>query len=165
MPEINNNYYSEEVDEIIGKMPSRIIRYGNGVILLTLTMILLLSIFIKYNDVINAPVSLYFSGDSYNGYAMLKSSGYGKIKVGQKIIIKVDSYPVSEFGFLTGIVSYKDNKLTGDKYKIEISIPTNITNKGIVLNQLKEMNGYGEIIIGAKPVLTKLITPLMDLVN
>ncbi len=47
---------SEEVQEILSKMPHWTIRWGNLIILILLVLVLLFSYFIKYPDIVNAPV-------------------------------------------------------------------------------------------------------------
>lgn len=72
----------------------------------------------------------------------------GKIKVGQKVNIKLQNYPDTEFGMLTGTV--KKISLIPDKdgfYLIDVSLPKKLItsyNKEIVFKQ--EMRGLSEII-------------------
>ncbi len=47
---------SEVVQEILTRIPSRLIRWGNMVILVTILLVLFLSYLVKYPDVISAPV-------------------------------------------------------------------------------------------------------------
>ncbi len=72
----------------------------------------------------------------------------GKIKIGQKVNIKLQNYPDTEFGMLTGKV--KNISLIPDKdgfYLIDVSLPKELItsyNKKIVFKQ--EMRGIAEII-------------------
>jgi len=72
----------------------------------------------------------------------------GKIKIGQKVNIKLQNYPDTEFGMLTGKV--KNISLIPDKdgfYLIDVSLPKKLNtsyNKEIVFKQ--EMRGIAEII-------------------
>jgi len=82
--------------------------------------------------------------------AKLKSPAQnsGKIKVGQTVNIKLESYPETEFGTLQGIIS--SISLTPNQegqYLIDVSLPDTLTtsyNKNIVFKQ--EMKGVEEII-------------------
>jgi len=72
----------------------------------------------------------------------------GKIKVGQKVNIKLQNYPETEFGMLKGHVSHIS--LTPDKeglYLVDVSLPKKLItsyHKEIVFQQ--EMSGTAEII-------------------
>lgn len=60
MPENNSQdnieIRSEEVQEILTKVPNWMIRYGNTLILILIFMLLFISWFIKYPDVISSEV-------------------------------------------------------------------------------------------------------------
>ena len=72
----------------------------------------------------------------------------GKIKVGQKVNIKLDNYPDTEFGMLTGTV--KNISLIPDSegfYRVDVDLPSKLItsyNKEIAFKQ--EMGGTAEII-------------------
>lgn len=72
----------------------------------------------------------------------------GKIKVGQRVNIKLQNYPETEFGMLRGYVS--NISLTPDKeglYLVDVSLPKKLItsyNKEIEFQQ--EMSGIAEII-------------------
>ncbi len=76
------------------------------------------------------------------------SQNSGKIKIGQKVNIKLQNYPETEFGMLTGTV--KNISLIPDKdgfYLVDVSLPKELItsyNKEIVFKQ--EMRGIAEII-------------------
>lgn len=56
MPE--NNQYSEEVQQLMGKMPGWIIRWGVAMIFILFLIILAISYYIKYPQIVSAPVVL-----------------------------------------------------------------------------------------------------------
>lgn len=49
---------SEEVQELLTRIPSRLLRYGSMVILAIMVLVLFLSWLIKYPTVVTAPVSI-----------------------------------------------------------------------------------------------------------
>ena len=85
-----------------------------------------------------------------NYLAKLKAAAQnsGKIKIGQKVNIKLDNYPDTEFGMLRGEVNHIS--LTPDSegnYYIDVLLPQQLItsyNKEIVFKQ--EMSGVAEII-------------------
>ena len=75
MPINNQNIEirSEEVQEILNKVPNWMIRYGNTLILILIIMLLFISWFIKYPDVISSQVMVTTSTPPEKIFA--KSSG------------------------------------------------------------------------------------------
>lgn len=72
---------SEEVQEILTRIPSKLLRYGSVVIFVILLLVLFLSWFVKYPDVVTAPVSI----TTVQAPEKLIAKGSGKI---QAIFIK-----------------------------------------------------------------------------
>lgn len=76
------------------------------------------------------------------------SQNSGKIKIGQKVNIKLENYPYTEFGMLVGTV--RNISLIPDKegfYLIDVNLPEKLItsyNKEIIFKQ--EMSGVAEII-------------------
>jgi multidrug efflux pump subunit AcrA (membrane-fusion protein) len=72
----------------------------------------------------------------------------GKIKVGQTVNIKLESYPEAEFGTLQGIISSISLTPNQDgQYLIDVNLPKTLTtsyNKTLIFKQ--EMKGVAEII-------------------
>lgn len=58
MPQDNNRFYSEEAQEILGKMPSWIIRWGISVIAIIFLGILIGCYFIRYPQIVTAPITI-----------------------------------------------------------------------------------------------------------
>jgi HlyD family secretion protein len=60
----------------------------------------------------------------YYGQLMVSQTGFGKIKPGQKVLIKVESYPSTEFGYLKGVVTYIPViPMAGDSFLIRVNLP------------------------------------------
>lgn len=102
------------------------------------------------------------------GKANIPVAGAGKVKLGQRVNIKLDNYPYMEFGFLEGTVNnismvpVSDEK--GGYYTAEISLKNNlVTNykKELPFNQ--EMQGYAEIITKDRRLIERLIEPLVSI--
>lgn len=68
----------------------------------------------------------YIQPEQTKFYAELMAGqqGFGKVRAGQKIIIRVESYPATDFGYLTGIVSYiSDIPNRRDSFLIKADLP------------------------------------------
>ncbi|MCB0386420.1 MAG: HlyD family efflux transporter periplasmic adaptor subunit, partial [Bdellovibrionales bacterium] len=84
----------------------------------------------------------------------LNPYGSGKVQVGQKVIIKLKSYPFEEFGALTGKVDWKGKIPVNNTIPIEVIFPEGlITNTGYHIENSQEMVGSAEIITDQKRLI------------
>ena len=74
---------SEEIDEILGKAPNSIIRWGISIIFLLVLLVFAISCFVKYPDTLKAEITLY----SENMPATLVAKSSGKIS---RIFVKAN---------------------------------------------------------------------------
>lgn len=160
MPTARDTYYSAETNEIVGKIPPWIIRRGNVTIFITFAILLAMSCFIPYQDKVGATATVYYAGNQFTATALMPSKGFGKIEVGQKVIIKPDCYPETEYGHLTGTVSRIGTHLQDGAYPVEITVSGTTTNYGIAIKPLAEMSASIEVITATQPLILKLINPL-----
>ncbi len=127
MPQTSNQdieIRSEEVQEILTKVPNWMIRYGNTLFLILIVMLLFISWFIKYPDVISSEIMVTTSYPPEKIYA--KSSGQFEV------FLTADEQSVSKNQILAVIensASYKDVLLlksivdTIDIHQKEFSFP------------------------------------------
>lgn len=93
--------------------------------------------------------------------AIVPSSGIGKVKIGQKVNIKLAGYPYMEHGMLTGEVSNVSLVPEKEGYFVEISL-----NEGMMssyseqLKLVQEMDGTAEIIADEMRMIYRFINPL-----
>lgn len=81
----------------------------------------------------------------------------GKIKAGQKVLIKLAAFPFEEYGLLNGTVAYRSQVAMDSVFSLEIKLPYQlITNTGYQLPQQPEFDGTGEILTEDKSVLQRL---------
>lgn len=80
-------------------------------------------------------------------YSFLPPNRYGKIKVNQKVRIKLDNFPHEEFGYLTGKVVSVSHFSHEDQYLTTINLENGTkTNTNKELNLVSEVRGTAEII-------------------
>lgn len=85
------------------------------------------------------------------GRIALDFDGSGKVQVGQKVIVKFNSYPFPEFGAVTGTVASKGKVASNGKIPIVIEFPKGLkTSTGLTLEPVQEMLGKAEIITEEK---------------
>jgi len=103
---------------------------------------------------------------NYLGRINLKMQRSGKVKSGQKVNIKLSSYPYLEYGMLRGIIKSKSLVPSGDAYVIEIDFPDGLTTLyGIKLEFTQNMSGTAEILTEDLRLLQKLVNPFRYLIS
>ncbi len=95
------------------------------------------------------------------GHLSLPVEGSGKVKPGQRVIMKLDSYPYHEFGTLRGLVVEKSLVPKNNQYDILVSVPTTANNnlqtsynREIPFEQ--QLQGKAEIITEDKGLIARL---------
>ncbi len=95
--------------------------------------------------------------DSIIGRVSLPVSGSGKVLQGQKVIIKLDSYPFYEFGSLTGTVRAKSLVPKDNAYLIYVDLPKKlVTNHNREIEFEQQLQGSAEIITNDKSFLRRI---------
>jgi multidrug efflux pump subunit AcrA (membrane-fusion protein) len=103
------------------------------------------------------------------GQVNLPSSGAGKIKVGQEVIVKLDDYPFNEYGSVRGFVksislttnTVRTEKGDIDNYLIMVDFPDQLkTNYGSRLSFKFESKGIAEIITNDRRFIERLFDNL-----
>jgi len=98
------------------------------------------------------------------GRVLLPISGSGKVKVGQKVNIKFDSYPFMEYGMVRGVIIHRSRIPSEEKYILEVEFPEGLlTNYRKELNFDQEMKGIAEIITEDISLLERLFSNLRSI--
>lgn len=99
---------------------------------------------------------------SSEGKALLPATGVGKVKVGQRVISRLNNYPDTEFGFVEGkVINVSDIPNKDGNYLVVIGYPKGLfTNYGRHLPQTKQILGSAQIIIKNKRLIENFIQPL-----
>jgi HlyD family secretion protein len=158
------NSHSKEVQDILGRIPSWLIRNGIVMVLLIVMVLIAGSWYFKYPDVISAPVVV--AADASNpaaitGYARLPMKGAGKVKVGQRVNLKFITYPYLEYGTVKGVVSKISSVPSGDYYALELSLPDQLVSTfGKRFEFREELKGTAEIITDEERLLNRIFSPM-----
>ncbi len=102
-----------------------------------------------------------FNSGELTGRIQLPVQGSGKVKQGQKVIIRFDNYPYMDFGMVTGYV--KGISLVADEnyYLVEVRFENGLTtNYGKELPFTGTLLGTAEIITENVRLIEKLIKPV-----
>jgi len=96
---------------------------------------------------------------------MAGQQGLGKVKTGQRVMIKVVSYPSNEFGYLTGVVSYISNiPNRRDSFLIKVDLPKSLeTNYGKTIFFRNGLTARAEIITDSRRLFDRLTGQLKQI--
>ena len=100
------------------------------------------------------------------GRAKVSLNNSGKLRLNQKVHIKLLNYPYLEFGMIEGRVERIAKIPSGGEYAIEVALPKGLTttyNKTLPLNE--ELSGEADIIVDDITLLQRLLYPLKHLWN
>jgi multidrug resistance efflux pump len=98
--------------------------------------------------------------------SIVSSQNFGKVKVGQKVIIKLVNYPFEEYGSLSGNIEEIGTTPAGSQYRVKIKL-----EKGLLTNYHKtlpfqaEMQGSLEIITEDMSLLERSLYGLRKMFN
>src|ERR1700744_2572106 len=95
---------SQEMDEIVGRPPHWLIRWGTGLILAVLLMVVALSLTIRYPETIDLPVSIQpASGKTaYIGLIRIHPERSDNIRTGQPVLLRLTAFSYELFGSIKG---------------------------------------------------------------
>ncbi len=84
--------------------------------------------------------------DETVGKVLLPTRNAGKLKIGQKAIIKLDNFPFAEFGILEGRVKRISTLPKQNQYSIEISFTKLVTNTQTEIKSKNDIQGSVDIV-------------------
>lgn len=91
------------------------------------------------------------------GRLMLPVANSGKVHSRQRVVIKLDSYPYSEFGTLRGYVYSKSLVPKDDKYAVIVVLPDGLkTTFGRPVAFEQQLEGVAEIVTDEKRLLQRI---------
>jgi hypothetical protein len=162
---------SEAVQEILSYVPHWIIRWGITVILFTVAVILTVSWFIRYPDIIQTRITLTTQhvnsiqgSQKITGIILLPAHSSRKVKCGQKVNIKFDNYPYTQYGVVNGKVISISEVPKDNYFSAEVSITDGlITNYKKSLSFEPGMQGNAEIITDDQRLLERVFKRFMTL--
>jgi hypothetical protein len=166
MDDAGNNRHSEEIQAIITKIPSWIVRWGIVIFSSILLMALSVSAIIRYPDTIKLPLKLQTNGSQVNVIALVEvtQDNLTKVKVGQRVLIHLKMYSSDGYAPINGIVNQIANE-PNEKglFTIIIKLKTIKANSPIKFENW--MAGTAEIITNDVTVLQRITKNLTKSLN
>lgn len=90
----------------------------------------------------------------------------GKVKAGQKVLVKLANFPHMEYGMLTGRVLSVSLVPSQDQYMVEVIFPEGMrTNYGMELPFSQEMQGTAEIITEDLRLIQRILNPIRSVIQ
>jgi hypothetical protein len=155
------------IQDIIGRVPSWIIRSGTTLVFLMVVLFLAGSWIFKYNRSISAPIIIVYENlalqknDHNNeiiGKVNIPSANITAIKPGQKVLIRLEQYPDAEFGMVTGVIQFISSLPENDTYLVLVDLPQGlVTTFGKEINLGAGLKGSAEIITEDSRLIEKII--------
>jgi multidrug efflux pump subunit AcrA (membrane-fusion protein) len=125
--------------------------------------------FIQENQLVTKGQELFFVQPPGGYYAEMKAgqNNSGKIKSGQKVIIRLHSYPPEEFGYINGRITYVSGMpVTKDSFLIKVELPDDLqTNYKKDIPVRNNLLGSAEIMTDEKRLIEKLFKQLKNIIS
>lgn len=105
--------------------------------------------------------------DNPKGKALLPVRGAGKVKVGQRINVRINNFPDQEFGYLIGKVNSISSVPTAEGfYVVEVDFPRGMeTNYRRTLPISRQMQGMADIITDDLRLIERFFMPLKKILK
>jgi biotin carboxyl carrier protein len=106
------------------------------------------------------------------GRMQIPSAGFGKVKVGQAVIVKLNGFPYMEFGVLRGSIrslsavpeQVQTQNGTAAVYMAEVAFPNGMTTSyNKELPMIQQMDGTAEIVTEDMRLIQRFIQPVVSL--
>ena len=95
------------------------------------------------------------------GLLSVPASGAGKVRIGQRVTIKVSQYPYIQFGVLRGTIRSKSPVQVDDVVIAQVSLDHGLrTNLGKQLIFVHDMGGVAEIVTDDLRLIERLVDPI-----
>jgi len=125
---------------------------------------------LQENQLINNGQNLFYIQQQQSAFYVeitASQKGLGKIKNGQKVILKVDSYPSQEFGNIPGFIDYiAEMPNNNDSFLIHVNLPNGlITNYGKTIFFKTGLTAQAEIITDNRKLIDRLAGELKNVIR
>lgn len=100
------------------------------------------------------------------GIVYLPMKNRGKVKLGQKVNIKLASYPFEEYGILYGSIESISKVPANDSYQVQINLPKGLkTSANYRLKFIPNMKGQAEVILERSSLLKRFFYQTIRALN
>ena len=162
---------SDEYNEMVGEIPPVLIRYGIGVLLAILLVIVILSVKINFTtyiacQVVVGQVATSTTEPFYKVSFMVKPEDIAFIQEGRTAIISLLQYPANRFGNLNIIVHPKGVKYVvidnSGYYEWSQNESGLVTDSHVKIKYLDGLQGSAKIVSGKESIANKITQSLRN---
>jgi multidrug efflux pump subunit AcrA (membrane-fusion protein) len=122
---------------------------------------------IKVNQLINSGDQLFAiipPSEQFETLLQLPAQGFGKVRIGQKVKLKLDNYPYNEYGFVNGAISNLAALPSGDIYQVQVALDKGLTTSyNSQLEYSPEMMATAEVITEDLRLIERLFNSLRSI--
>lgn len=148
---------ADEVQEIIGKMPPWIIRWGIIIIAILVLGLLCAAYFFRYPDSIDGHAQFHISNTAPTTVIHIPAKGSVPVRKGQQVFIRLFAYPENEFGLLEGRVADLPMALNDSVMAVTVNLNHGLqTSTGKRIQSTAVLNGQASIITGETSFFSRL---------
>lgn len=157
---------SGEIQEVLGRPPRSIVRWGTSIIFAVIVLLAGICWFIPYPETIVARAIIRKAESGRTCELVIPSAGAGKISRGQKVVVKLDNYPYIEYGYVSTTIDNTTMSLdmsagTAAQYRFFISLPDTIpTNTGYGIDDSNDLAGSAEIVVRSTRLIYRIVDPI-----
>lgn len=158
MADIDNiELRSEKTRQIIGMVPSGIVRYGTLIITVIIAGLLAVSYFVPYPENLQTDATVAVDADGKLTICMYIPYSYiNTIHEGMSTEIEFEGYPSADYGYVSATISHIDKNVQNINGQNYFNVDLNIqTNSSIIL--FEGMKGTANILISNKSILQKIL--------
>ncbi|MBQ7820438.1 MAG: HlyD family secretion protein [Bacteroidales bacterium] len=159
MADIDNiELRSEKTRQIIGMVPSGIVRYGTLIIAVIIAVLLAVSYFVPYPENLQADATVEINTDGeINVCAYIPYSYINTIHEGMSAEIEFEGYPSADYEYVSATIFHIDknvHNINGHNFfKVNLSHKVNNT-----IQLFEGMNGTANILTSDESILQKILS-------
>jgi len=148
---------SKEVQELIGKVPPKIVRIGIGVLFVFVTAIIILTFFLELPVYIKGPIKIEKDSSQINyfGYIKILPKDIIKIKINNPVYVNLEQFPENEYGILKTNVSKINPELITKNNISYYNVQVKFKKKSFNDIKIMGLKGTAEIEIERKKIFYK----------
>ncbi|RBL89553.1 putative HlyD family type I secretion protein [Chitinophaga flava] len=149
---------SEEVQEIMGKMPPWIIRSG-----ITLIGVLIAGAFVwagyfRYPDVLPLQVRITTDAQAPVVQGNIPAGDAWRVKAGQPVMLRLAAYPADTYGLLPGTVTTEAIAVSDSSFRVDIRLTQGMrSTTGREIPSQSVLTGTAEIMTADQSVLQRVM--------
>jgi multidrug efflux pump subunit AcrA (membrane-fusion protein) len=149
--------HSEEIRDIITTVPSIVLRWGIMLFVGVFVMIVGLAATIHYPDIVTTTLKINTRNEKFFAEIVIPQNSIRKVAAGQRVIIKLNSYPYEQYGSLEGVIKSKSASVdnNGD-YLAEVEINTSAPTMNNAIQLSPGMRGEAEIVTQDATILQRI---------